>query len=99
VISTAKAEEGFSTKSGSVNVDCAGKASASATFTIPPGKTVVTADAKWINLSHIRATEQNVKVVGQVVTASGSVWGLDKDWKGACDGGGHAELEIRGSYQ
>jgi hypothetical protein len=97
--STVKANDGFSTKSGSVNVDCASKASTVATFTSPAGKTVATADAQWINLANVRSTEQHVVVAGQTVTASGSIWGFDKDWKGECKGGGHGELQILGTYK
>ena len=88
----------FQITSGQVNFGCTDSARPSVSYSLPSGAREVNASAAWVNTDNVKSQTQEAVVAGTVVTASGTIVGLDRDWIGNCRGGGHGELLLRGTY-
>ncbi len=99
---TNRVAQPFSASSGSVNVGCEQGGSTSVSYTLPADASEINCTAGWINTDKLKSQNQTAcAVTGQVATASGTVYGIDKQCFVACNcpGGGHGNLQIAGSYK
>ena len=91
----------FRSDGGQVNFGCESSQPGNTSFTVPVGATQINCNSAWINMSNVKNHSQSCSVGGNVVTASGSITGLDKQNFGIaknCPGGGHGALELTGTY-
>jgi hypothetical protein len=97
VIGTKKTALTFQTSSGQVNVGCGEQGAARVTWAPPAGATDILASAQWRNTDNIEAADAHV-VLGNPVTAEGTILGLRRNFLLNCPGGGHGELVLLGTY-
>lgn len=88
----------FQIGSGQVNFGCAEFAHPSVSYIVPPGAREINASAEWVNTNNVKGQVQQAIVAGTTVTALGTLTGFDRNWVGNCEGGGHGELVLKGSY-
>ena len=88
----------FSASGGYTSVGCEETKSGSAQFTAPANATQINPTAAWVNTDKLGNQSQTVATTGLTATATGSIRGQNKNWVGNCDGGGHGELVLRGTY-
>jgi hypothetical protein len=88
----------FSASGGYTSVGCEETKSGSAQFTAPDGATQINPTAAWVNTDKLGNQSQTVAATGLTATATGTIRGQNKNWVGNCDGGGHGELVVRGTY-
>lgn len=93
----------FQAVASQVNFGCESSQPGNIAFTAPIGATQINCNASWINTSNVKNHSQSCSVGGNVVTASGSITGLDKQrisFPGGsvanCPGGGHGQLQVTG---
>jgi hypothetical protein len=90
----------FSNKSGSVNMGCGEVTQASVTFNAPSGFSIVSVDARWVDLSNAKNVSSAISSrTDSSATANGSISGQDRGLFGDCPGGGHGTLEIFGTIK
>lgn len=89
----------FRASSGQVNVGCNDRQPTNVIWSEPEGATEIQPSASWENIDNVKDLTQTVSVGPNVVTASGSIAGLDRNFFGNCAGGGHGELVLKGTYR
>jgi hypothetical protein len=89
----------FTVSSGQANVGCNDTRSVNATWSLPPGAVEVQATAEWQSANNIRSQSQIVKFTPTVVVAEGIISGRERNFFGNCEGGGHGELVLKGTYR
>jgi hypothetical protein len=89
--------ESFRISSGQINVGCGDTVPGSVQFAIPQGATDVQARASWQHTDNLRNMAQTVSPPNGVLTAAGTITGLERQFFN-CPGGGHGELVLEGSY-
>lgn len=82
-----------------VSVGCAETAPSSVSFTVPADAYDIQKNCEWNPAVDVKSKPCSVSQQGQVVTASGSLVGNDRQWTGNCPGGGHGVLRVSGSYK
>jgi hypothetical protein len=88
----------FQVGGGLVNFGCEDTAHPAVTYTVPNGAHDVTAVAEWRNTDHAKGQTQFATVAGNMVIASGTITGEDRNWVRKCPASGHGELVLRGTY-
>ena len=108
---TSPSQQPFSKQSGEVDVGCEQGGSTSVSYTLPADAFEINCTAGWINPNHLKSQNQTACVVtGQTASASGSIFGVDKQCVPGsgifghggicnCPGGGHGWLQIAGTYK
>jgi hypothetical protein len=88
----------FSASGGYTSVGCEETKSGSAQFTAPANATQVNPTAVWANTDKLGSQSQTAAATGLTANATGTIRGQNKNWVGNCDGGGHGELVVKGTY-
>jgi hypothetical protein len=88
----------FQVGGGQVSFGCGESAHPAVTYTVPNGARDVTAEAEWRNADHAKGQTQFATVAGNMVIASGTIMGQDRNWAGKCPGIGRGELVLKGTY-
>jgi hypothetical protein len=107
---TTEVTQPFHKESGE-DVGCEQGGSTSVSYTLPANASEINCSAGWINTNKLKSQTQTAcTVTGQTASASGSVFGVDKQcipgsgfFGGGgicnCPGGGHGWLQIAGTYK
>jgi hypothetical protein len=98
IVGTKKTTLTFQTSSGQVNVGCGEQRPVQVIWTPPEGASDISASAQWRNTDNIKSMNAPNVVLGNTVTASGVIYGLERNVFLNCPGGGHAELVLFGTY-
>jgi hypothetical protein len=88
----------FEVGGGQVSFGCGDSAHPAVTYTVPNGARDVTAQAEWRNTNYAKGQTQVATIAGQMVIASGTITGQDRNWVGKCPGIGRGELILKGTY-
>jgi hypothetical protein len=88
----------FEVGGGQVQFGCGESAHPAVTYNVPRGARDVAARAVWRNADHAKEQSESATIAGQMVVASGSITGVDRNWVGKCVGVGHGELVLKGTY-
>lgn len=91
----------FSNISGEIQVGCENSASTTVQWNAPDGASQITPQAMWSETSNLNGQSANAVVSGTVVSATGTISGLNKQCVlGVCNcpGGGHGKLRLFGTY-
>ncbi|MCU1225769.1 MAG: hypothetical protein JWQ42_3862 [Edaphobacter sp.] len=88
----------FEVGGGEVSFGCGESAHPAVTYTLPKGARDVAAHAEWRDTDHAKGQTQSAAIAGQMVIASGTITGQDRNWVGKCMGAGHGELVLKGTY-
>ncbi len=93
----------FANSGPSINVGCGESATSQVSFTLPPNAQVVSSAATWVDTNNIKGVTGSASTSGGIVTASGTVTGVDPQNFGFgirnCPGGGHARLMLKGEMR
>jgi hypothetical protein len=98
ITGTKKTTLTFQTSSGYVSVGCDDTQTARAIWAVPQGATEISPKAEWHSTSNIQSQTQSVEPFGEQVIAIGTISGLHRNFLGNCEGGGHGELVLYGTY-
>ncbi len=92
----------FSVTSSYVDVGCDQTAPMNLVWRIPGGAKVLASQAQWVDTSNVVRETKEVSSTDDVVTAFGSITGLNRQCAifGICNcpGGGHGRLTLSGTY-
>jgi hypothetical protein len=89
----------FKVSSGQINVGCGDRQKTNAIYSVPQGATDIQVTAAWENTNNAKELSQSVNPVPPIVSATGFISGLDRNFFGNCQGGGHGALVLQGSYR
>lgn len=91
---------GFAQRSPYISVGCEESAGTVVNFAIPQGGKNLQGHGDWIETSNLKGQSANAVVNNDVITATGTITGLDKQGVIVknCPGGGHAVLALTGTY-
>ena len=90
----------FSNVSPYISVGCEDGASTSVAWNVPSDAKEVNGSGRWIETSNLKQESASAVPNGSTIVAQGTIVGLDKQGVIVknCPGGGHARLEVFGTY-
>ena len=92
-------EKTFAKKGAYVAVGCNDSQRGSVEVALPEGAFEIQHSCAWVDTDNLKSQPCESGVAGTTVRASGTIIGLDRTWLGDCPGGGHANLQLTGSYK
>lgn len=105
-VATEPVQSSFTNSSSSIEVGCEETKSTTVAYTAPEEARQLNGQAAWVDANNIKSDSHNAVPNGNVITATGTITGLDTVCIGLfgacaaknCPGGGHARLVLSGTY-